>query len=207
MSTILRAHPSRSGCSVCPSSEHTCPHHKSTYPRPSTAGRRSLGRRSLGTFTSMRGSKVRRALDASTSQEPDGAGATLRLPLTCATGSRPASHTKPKWYDSLRGRSSQAPISMSPRSVSSTVKRSRFFWSSPAQPTDADSPFDGHVPRTPLVLRAPLPKLEIESFQSELQRLSMFGEIADMSSLKDAGKNPRAQHLMPSVLLTGVPQT
>lgn len=185
--------PPRMRCEACPGSENANPGSSNSrsnsncnakpplaYKTSSASVGRNIGRRSLDAFSSIRRSLSghRRALNTTTNQA---ATPTLNLhvALTCASaGVSPIEPAKQKWYDSLRGKASQIPTPSSPTSMSSTLKRSRFFRSAPAQPPPAPD-----LPPTVLeALRAPLPKLELASFQSELQRMSMFGEPDEKST-------------------------
>lgn len=179
------AHPARMGCRACPGDENASPGHKKSISQLHASGSitvgRSIGRRSLDAFSSIRGSLKghRQALNTTTNQKPG-----VSLAMTCmSAGASPFEPAKPKWYDSLRGKSSQIPLpSTSPVSMSSTLKRTRtrFFRSPQAQlpPTDLPS----HAPQT---LRAPLPKLELASFQADLRRLSLFGDVAEKSFVEE----------------------
>lgn len=177
------AHPARINCTACPGNENaTLGRNKSITPRTpgsATVGR-SVGRRSLDAFSSIRGSLKgpRRALNTTTNQKPAVAPA-----MTCAsTSASPFEPAKQKWYDSLRGKSSQIPLpSTSPISMSSTLKRrTRFFRSPPAQPPTPDLSAQATEPP-----RAPLPKLELASFQADLRRMSLFGEATEQSSVDE----------------------
>lgn len=183
MSPISLTHQSRTGCVACPSNENGEPGcTKTTSPTAygsATVGRR-LGRRSLDTFSSIRVSfKGRQALTTTTN-------ATVPALKCGSAGSSPVGPAKQKWFDSLRGKSSQIPSQIptpsSPTSMSSTLKRSRFFRSSPVQPPVPDLSLNALW-----AIRAPLPKLEIASFQSELQRMSIFGEVAEIP-IAEAGE-------------------
>lgn len=184
--------PARVGCSACPGSENNTPGSKTSLPiyvHGSASLGRPLGRRSLDAFSSIRGSfRGRRALQPTTNQKP----ATPTM-STSAGNSPIGPPAKQRWYESLRGRSSQIPTPSSPASMSSTLKRSRFFRSSPTRlALDGPSPPTASQTGQTGTIRDPLPKLQIASFQSELQRLSMFGETTERS-FADAGKN-FAQH-------------
>ncbi|KAF3769984.1 hypothetical protein M406DRAFT_66438 [Cryphonectria parasitica EP155] len=138
---------------------------------------RSLGRRSLDAVRSIRTySKGRRILDATTNQK-------IEPPTTNASAeSSPTGHSaKQRWYDSIRGRSSQVPNPSSPESMSSTLKRSRFFKSSPVQPHSHEPSISSALQSQ--AFRTPLPKLDLPSFQAELQRSSVFGAVYDKSEI------------------------
>lgn len=179
------AHPARIGCRACPGDENASPGHKKSIPLHASGSatvRRSIGRRSLDAFSSIRGSLKghRRALNTTTNQKP----AIAPAAMTCVSaGASPFEPAKQKWYDSLRGKSSQIPLpSTSPVSMSSTLKRTRprFFRPSPAPLPPPDLP--SHSIQT---LRAPLPKLELASFQADLRRMSLFGEATEKSFVEE----------------------
>lgn len=178
--------------SNCPASENAAFVSKQslarqTYRSGSVGG--TLGRRSLDAFTSMRQSfRGRRALHPTTNQK-------LAISTSSASvgnGSREPP-TKQRWYDSLRGKSSQIPTPSRPAPMSFTLKRSRFFGSSPDQ-----SPIDG--PSLSLALqtqtRNPLPKLQIASSQFGLKHPSIFGNFAMRPSI-DTGKWSIAHQPLP----------
>lgn len=165
--------PRRAGCLACPGGENAPPgSHKSMPNYTHGSAGRALGRRSLDAVRSVRGSlRGRRVLDATTNHKP------APLATSVSAGSSPIA-AKQHWYDSLRSRATQIPMPSSPISMTSTLKRSRFFRSSPTQ-----------APSPNLVLssqhqasRVPLPKLELSSFESDLQQLAIFGKGGENSS-------------------------
>lgn len=173
--------PGRVGCSACenatPGSDKKKP---TTYSYGSGSVGRALGRRSLDTFLSVRGSLGgRSALGTTTNQKPAEPAASA---TSVSAGSSPVDPpAKQRWYDSLRSRASQIPMPSSPTSMSSTLKRTRFFRSSPTQVSGHDFPSptepQNQLSRAP----PPLPRLDVSSFQSELQRMPIFGEVSGNS--------------------------
>lgn len=182
--------PARIGCSACPGSENATPgSHKCqpsyAYASGSASVGRTLGRRSLEAFSSLRGSfKGRRALQTTTNQKTAAPATSLSVGYSSPVGPP----TKQKWYESLRGKSSHIPTPSSPTSMSSTLKRSRFFRSSPVQPR-VRLPSPCAALQT-MSVRDRLPMLELDSFQSELQRMSMFGEPTVDTGKTSAQKLP-----------------
>lgn len=167
----------RAGCSACPDlprGENTTPQSIRSVPKYTygSVGRgRSLGRRSLDAVRSVRGSiRGRRALGTTTNQQP------ASLSTAVSAGSSPIGPpAKQRWFETLRSRPSQIP---SPTSLSSSVKkRTIFVRSSPVQaPAHDSSPSAGQNDQPS---RDVLPTLELSSFQSELQRLSIFGQASE----------------------------
>lgn len=160
----------RAGCSACSGGENVTPglsksmHHYSN----SSWKSRSLGRLSLDAVRSVRGTiKGRLALDTTTNQQPASPDTSV------SAGSSPVDPpAKQRWYDSLRSRASQIPTPSSPSSMSSTLKRSRFFWSH-----DFPQQKGSVVPSGELqtqAFRTPLPKINLPSLQSELQTSAIF---------------------------------
>lgn len=172
--------PGRVGCSACenattPGSDKNMP----AYSYGSGSVGRALGLRSLDTFRSVRSRSLRdrSALGTATNQKT----AEVAAPATSVSaGSSPVSPpAKQRWYDSLRARASQIPTPSSPTSMSSTLKRARFFRSSPTQVSSPDFPFPSEVQNQSSRAPGPLPRLDISSFQSELQRMPIFGKASE----------------------------
>lgn len=164
----------RAGCTACPRGENMTP--KSTMSMVTSChaseGHKSLGRRSLDAVRSIRGSiKGRAALEATTnSQRPPPA---LRINANSSAVNSP---TKTRWFDSLRSRASQIPTPTSPASVSSTLRRSRFFRSSVTPPPKDMNSACGESQVQ--VFKSLLPKLELPSFQTELQTNAIFSPLS-----------------------------
>lgn len=173
----------RMGCSACPGNENaTFGTNKGLSSPISGSGSvgRTLGRRSLDAFSSIRGSlKGHRALHPATNQKP--ADSTTSAGAGNSPNEIPA---KQRWFDSLRSNASQIPTPLSPTSMSPTLKRSRFLWAAPSQSLQ-DDPSSPIAPQTRV--RDCLPQLQIASFRSELQRTSLFDEITE-DSLVRTGK-------------------
>lgn len=169
--------PAQGGYSACLGSEDATPRSKKSLPSHAYhcgSVDRTLGRRSLDAFNSLRGSfQGRRALQSTTNQKP------VAPAMSASAGSNPVGPpAKQRWYESLRDKSSQIPTPSSPTSMSSTLKRSRFFRSSPTQLPIDSSP---SVALQTQAIGDPHPKLEVASFRSELQRMSIFGEHTERS--------------------------
>lgn len=64
--------------------------------------------------------------------------------------------------------------------MSSTLKRTRFFWPSPTQACDHDAPPPKATQKLPARPPLALPRLDISSFQAEMQRMyTPLGECSD----------------------------
>lgn len=160
----------QAGCTACRKGENTTPRstERMSPACDVSAGHLSLGRRSLEAVKSIRGTiKDRLALETATnSLQPSTA-----MSLIVNTSSSSPS-VKQRWFDSLRSRASKIPTPTSPASMSSTLRRSRFFRSSEA-PLQEDTIVSFGKSQS-LPFKSPLPKLELPSFQSELQTSAIF---------------------------------
>lgn len=195
--------PARLGCTACPGSENATLDVRKDLSSPingSGSVGRTLGRRSLDAFSSIRGSlKGHRTLHPTTNQKP--ASSTM----TASAGNSPnEAPAKQRWFDSLRGNASQIPTPLSPTSMSPTLKRSRFLWSAPNLPPE-DDPSSPTAAQTRL--RDHLPQLQIASFRSELQRTPLFGEITGETIVDVSKYLTRHSGVMSKVLADQAPES
>lgn len=177
MSSTPATSPAGSGCSAgsgsqttaTPVSEKGIP--VAAYVYGSGSVGRALGRRSLDTFRSVKESLTsRRALDTTASQ-------TRAAPATACSASAGSSPveapTKQRWFASLRSRASPAAHTpVSPTSLSSTLRRARLFRSPPTQEAcDLAAPPSTPTQKLPIRPHLALPRLDMSSFQAEMQRV------------------------------------
>lgn len=180
---------SRAGCTACPGCENVTPRSKMSMLTTghSSSGHRSLGRRSLEAVRSIGGTiKGRMALEATTNNRLP--AATVSMSANFNPISPP---TKQRWFGSLRSRVSQIPTPTRPSSMSPTLTRTRFFRSSDTPPPQSTTSSSGG--RQTQIFQSPLPKLDLPSFQSDLQASAIFRPL---SSGKAACGTPMHYHML-----------